>query len=302
MMQLMIGGCLGLLLGITIQACGFSRREGLDGAVAFRHGAGVRTLLYTIGLGMMLTSVLCWLAVIDVDLLRIHPLHSGVLIGGALCGLAIGISGRTPVTMLCALGGERVLEALCGIAGCVAGAWLAPLLPVDGLQTLFTPVEGTLFRLTLNDPWLLSGGTLAFLCLGVLLCCTALFVPMRLVSPALLDRRRLPAPTEKAPAEEIIEAEMQAESTEQSTETEDGATDEVDAPDEPAAAVPDESPEQSAPETSHPKRKKRRKRKKHAQIEPVMHDHPELETPPSEKDDAVLIPEEAEALLHDDDE
>lgn len=247
MTQAMVYGGLGLLLGITVQAAGFSRREGVDGALALRHGAAVRTLLYLVGAGMLMTSALCWLAVIDVDLLSIAPLHSGVVLGGVLCGVAVGLSGRCSLTALCAVGGGRLLEALCCVAGCVAGVYLAPLLPVQRLQGLFSPVEGTLFSLTLRDPWLLAGGNLGLCCLGLLICCIALCVPMKLVHPALLDLRRLPAP----PPEK------------------DQTTQEAF-----VASLPEEEP--MIVETAGEKRREPGPAKE----EPIMQEHPELEKPP----------------------
>lgn len=177
MSLVLVYGALGLLFGLAAQGGGFSRREGVTGAVGFLRWDSARTALYTLGFGMILTAGLCYLAVIDVDQLLIAPLHAGMLLGGVVFGIAMGAGGLLPGTALCGIGGGRLIESLCGALGCVAGAWLGSLLPVERLQTLFTPLEGTLFHLTLRDRQLLSGSFLTLACLGVVVCVAALCVP-----------------------------------------------------------------------------------------------------------------------------
>ena len=64
----------GLLLGLTLHWTGFSRPHALRDALALRRSPALRSALYALGASMMLTALLCWLAVIDVDLLAVLPL------------------------------------------------------------------------------------------------------------------------------------------------------------------------------------------------------------------------------------
>lgn len=172
-MSILLPLCGGLLFGATLESAGFSCKGRARGLTS---RGGLRTLLMTLGLGMVLTALLCWLAVIDVDRLVISPLTSGVLIGALIFGAAVGLIGGLPCTFFSGLGGGEVLLCLCGVLGCAAGAMLGTLLP-DGLADgLFAPMPGTLFRLTLVDPWLLGGEFGALACLGALVCVAALFV------------------------------------------------------------------------------------------------------------------------------
>lgn len=176
MMALVCGVCLGVALTVS----GWTTPENLRGAAGCSRWAAVRTWLDTLGLGMALTAALCWLAVIDVDRLRVVPLTANVLAGGVVFGLCAGLSGYLPLTSLAGIGAGRVWESLCALAGCVLGAWLGTLLPGEMLTGLFPAVPGTLFRLTLQDPWLLDGGFASLACLGALLCAVSLaFRPPR---------------------------------------------------------------------------------------------------------------------------
>lgn len=179
MRSVLLWAGMGLLFGMAVQGCGFSRAEELAGAATFRRGAASRTVLYLLGIGMVLTAGLCYLAVIDVDWVEVVPLHGGTVLGGVLFGLAVGLAGIVPGTTVTGLGGGRLLESLCGLVGCVAGACLGTVLPLENLHAFLPQVDGTVFRLTLVDPWLMQGGFLGLACLGVLLCVVALFIPVR---------------------------------------------------------------------------------------------------------------------------
>lgn len=174
----LVWGGLGLLFGAAVQGCGWNRAEGVYETASLRGGMA-RTMLYLLGIGMVMTALLCYLAVIDVDWVEALPLHSGVILGGILFGAAAGLAGMLPGTALGGIGGGRLLESLSGTAGCVLGAWLSGVLPLAGVRGLFPAVEGTLFRVRLEGPWLLDGGFLALACVGVLLCVAALLIPMR---------------------------------------------------------------------------------------------------------------------------
>ena len=192
----------GFLLGTAIQLSGFSWTDHVRQALRLADWLHLRVLLYTLGLGMMMTACLCYLAVIDVDLLEITPLTSKLLLGGVVFGVGVGVSGLLPGTALAGIGGGRFAESLCGVLGCVAGRMLVGVLPVVSLPALFPPVEGTLFRLTLTDPYLLGGSFAALACLGVLLCTAALcFRPRRqAVRNEPTDTEPLPAAADTKPA------------------------------------------------------------------------------------------------------
>lgn len=164
----------GFLLGAAIQLAGFSHQEPVRQAVCLSDWASARVLLDTLGLGMMMTACLCYLAVIDVDLLEMVPLTSNLLLGGILFGAAVGFSGFLPGTILAGVGGGRFIESLLAVLGCVAGRLIVSLLPSFPLPSLFPPLEGTLFHLTLKDPNLLGGSFAALACLGALVCVTSL--------------------------------------------------------------------------------------------------------------------------------
>lgn len=170
MTALICGACLGAALYLG----GWARSGAIRGAAGCSRWEAARTWLDTLGWGMALTAALCWLAVIDVDRLRVVPLTANVLAGGALFGVCAGLSGYLPLTSLAGIGAGRLLESLCAALGCVLGAWLGGFIPQDLLAGLFPAVPGTLFRLTLRDPWLLGGSFASLACLGALLCVLSL--------------------------------------------------------------------------------------------------------------------------------
>lgn len=194
MTQLLITGGLGLLFGIAMQLCRLTRREGLRSVAGLSDRRFIRGSLQLLGTGMILTALLCYLAVVDVDLVSVLPLDAGMLVGGALLGLAAGVSGMLPGTAICGVGGGRLLESLCCLAGSLLVLATSRWLPVQGLQGQRELYRGTLFRLTLRDPWLLDGGFLSLACLGVLLCTAAVTVRLK---PVPTDAaQELPDPAE----------------------------------------------------------------------------------------------------------
>lgn len=176
MKELITGGMTGLLMGIAIQRCALTDQEHLRGAVAFTRRGLIRVLLAALGLTAILFAFLGWLAVIDVDWLQVIPLHGGTLIGGAVFGAAMAWIGMSPGTALSGVGGGRLLESLCAVMGCLAGGLCLPYLeplaaPVRGI---ISTVEGTFFRVTLDKPYLFSGGFLGQGCVGLVLLAAAL--------------------------------------------------------------------------------------------------------------------------------
>lgn len=175
----LLPGICGLLLGLLLQYTGFTGQRALQDTLAFRRSYALRSGLYAVGASMMLTALLCWLAVIDVDTIVVLPLSLGVLLGGVVFGIAAGVCGYTPLTAFVGLGGGTAAEALCCMAGCVLGAWLLPMTEawVTPLRTASPYQAATLFQVTLDEPWLLGGGFLGQGCAGLLLMAIAVCIP-----------------------------------------------------------------------------------------------------------------------------
>lgn len=187
----LLPGILGLLLGLTLHWTGLSRPQGLRSAIGLRRSHALRSALQTLGMLLALAALLMWLAVIDVDEIAVLPVTAGVLLGGALFGMAAGLCGFTPLTAFAALGGGAFAEAVCAVAGGFLGALLLPVL--QGIPALTGPMlSATLFQTTLDEPFLLGGGFLGQACAGALLTAIALCIP---------SNRRQPE-AEPAPAEE----------------------------------------------------------------------------------------------------
>lgn len=205
----LIPGLLGLLTGLLLNWGLLSKAEGLRHALGLRRSLALRTGLTALGWGVMLTALLMWLAVIDVDGVDVLPLSLGTLLGGALFGVCAGLCGFTPTTAFAGL--PRSLEALCVLAGCFAGTLLSPVL--GGLLTpLHAPwTSATLFQVTLDEPWLLSGGFLGLGALGALLAVWGLCVPSPrpvIVPDEVIAERAAeaedPPSAEEAPAETVV--------------------------------------------------------------------------------------------------
>ncbi|MBQ8556811.1 MAG: hypothetical protein IJ438_13210 [Clostridia bacterium] len=189
-----IPALLGLLLGLTLHWTGFTRPWALRQTLALRCSHALRSGLYTLGFGMALTALLCYLAVIDVDTIEVLPLSAAVIAGGMIFGVAAGWCGFTPVTAMGGIGGGPLLEALCTAAGCLAMTLLLPSLE-GGLTALREPVSATtLFRLTLDEPYLLPGGFLGQGSAGLVLMLAAACIP---------SNRRSAVQPEEPPVEEV---------------------------------------------------------------------------------------------------
>ena len=202
MRELLLGGGTGLVLGIAVQRMGLTRRECLRQTAALRNRQALRVLLMSLGLSALPVSLLMWLAVIDVDELRVVPLHGGTVLGGLLFGAVIGWTGQTPGSAAASLGGDRFFEGACGVAGCLAGAALLPAVRsvFPAIRSLLPESGLTWFRVTLDKPYLFAGGFLGQGCAGLLLLALSLCI-----------RRERPA---SAPAEKPAEAPAQPEKDE----------------------------------------------------------------------------------------
>ena len=210
MTRLVLNGMIGLMMGIALHLCAVDRADHAREALILRRRSVAKALLWAMGSMAALTALLMWLAVIDVDDVPVLPLTGRMLLGGAVAGVSLGLAGFTPETAFAGMGGGRFTESLCAIAGCGA-AWLltpyvAPLLaPADAW---FTPLRATLFRVTLDEPFLLPGGFLAQGCVGLALCLLALLLPRD--QPAPLPVTTPPPPADEPaaePAEEPISIE-----------------------------------------------------------------------------------------------
>lgn len=176
MKELLLGGLVGLVLGIAQVQMQLHRREYLRQAVACQAADLLRCLLLALGVGTLLTALMMWLAVIDVDTLRVWPLDGGTLLGGLVFGAALGYTGVVPATSGVLLGAGPVWEGLCAAAGCLAGGLLLPY-----AEQVFTPLRGwmsagasTWFQVTLDQPYWFAGGFLGQGCIGLVLVALAL--------------------------------------------------------------------------------------------------------------------------------
>jgi len=175
----LLPGVLGLMTGLLLHWAGFSRSDHTRLALGLRRSYAVRTALTAVGWAMIMTALLMWLAVIDVDEVVVLPLSLGAILGGALLGISAGLCGFTPTTAFAGVSTRDGLSALCVLAGCFAGALLLPTLdsPFKSLREAPPYAAATLFEVTLDEPFLLSGGFLAQACAGLLPVAIGLCIP-----------------------------------------------------------------------------------------------------------------------------
>ena len=179
MSTIVFGGLTGLALGLAMQAAGLTDSQRVRDALALKHFAMLKMLLSFLGFGALMTALLGWLAVLDVDLLTVHPLSALTVLGGVLVGAALWLCGLLPGTALGGIGGGRFWESLCAVAGCFVGAVILPFV-TGWTQSLsaMTWSQATLFRVTLQAPYLLPGGFLGLGIFGLVLLALAAYVPM----------------------------------------------------------------------------------------------------------------------------
>lgn len=234
---------LGLLLGLTLHWVGFSRPKGLRNVLALHRRNILRSALYVLGVPMALTALLCWLAVIDVDGIVVLPLTPALLAGAAIYGVAVGLAGCTPLTAFALLGGSHWAEALCTLAGCAVAGWLLPMLSASltALREALILSDATLFRMTLDEPFLLGGGFAGQAWAGLLLMTIAICVlPRRAVpSPAVAEDPA--APAADTPESDPLPDDAPVPPPADETTVSPDADDEMEAPSD-EAVVPDETP------------------------------------------------------------
>lgn len=316
MTEIIAGGVAGLLLGMAAQSMGMGDRQQVSASIALRSRGMLRATLYALGLGAMLTAFLGWLAVIDVDLLTVLPLHGGTILGAAVFGTAAGLTGVTLGGALTMTGGGCFLEGLCAVIGCLAGAaalpWLGPV--TTWAQTWFPAMDQTWFRVTLDEPYLWSGGFLGQACLGAVLAALAVILgPERKAEPAAQPEPR-DTPPVSTDAEEVREetvvatlpgeepvvvdtaAPEEAHAPEQPEEDQPESDDDADAssaepevtdaPEQPGEDQPKQDDDAAGQEIAGPPPEPPTgKNDEAAEEPPVMTDHPELDTPPEDAGD-----------------
>ena len=252
MRELLLGGGTGLVLGIAVQRMGLTRRECLRQTAALRDRQALRVLLMSLGLSTLLVSLLMWLAVIDVDELQVVPLHGGTVLGGLLFGAVIGWMGQTPGSAAASLGGDRFFEGACGVAGCLAGAALLPVVRsvFPAIRSLLPESGLTWFRVTLDKPYLFAGGFLGQGCAGFLLLALSLCIRRERPASAPAEKPAAPPPTSENPEdvrEDTVVATLPGEEpvvvdmAEEPAESENAPVME-----EPSAAEPELSPAEDA--------------------------------------------------------
>lgn len=236
----LLPGILGLLLGLTLHWTGFSCPQGLRNAIGLRRSHALRSALQTLGLLLALAALLMWLAVIDVDEITVLPVTPGILLGGALFGIAAGLCGFTPLTAFAGLGGGPAAEAVCVIAGGFLGVLLFPVLAAVQTALAEPMLAATLFQTTLDEPFLLGGGFLGQACAGALLMAIALCIPSnRREEPPEEEQEAIP---EDAPESEEDAPEESPDETPESAPEVPVEPDEITFPEE-SALLPGEAPQ-----------------------------------------------------------
>ena len=203
MTDLLLHGLCGWLLGFTLHRTGLGRPRGLRDALSLRRSHALRSALALMGYALAVTALLGYLAVIDVDLIEVLPLSAGVLLGGTLLGIAAALAGFTPITALTGLGGGHALEAAATLLGFAAASLLTPMLPLQALHHAPPYLHATLFRVTLDEPFLLGGGFGALALTGILLVIIALCIPAPRPQPMNTPAPETPPPPDAPAPEEL---------------------------------------------------------------------------------------------------
>lgn len=256
MRTLLIPASCGLLLGMSLSAARLISPDGLRDTLRFRPSHALKATLWALGTAIAAMALLCWLAVMDIDRIVPLPLHAGTLAGGMLFGVCAALCGFTPGTALAGIASRKPMRALCAALGCLAGAWLVQYVPTEAVRGLWEAPAGTLFRMTLTEPYWFGGGFLRQGCVGLALMLLGLLMPS-----GVRWTRQIPPekPTESAepetfvallPGEEPMVVEIPAEDAEiddelhhlppeDEVEEIDGSPEEEN-PDEPTGILPDE--------------------------------------------------------------
>ena len=114
----------GIFLGVLLVKCDFADRQAVRKNMTFGSMQMAKTLLLSLGLGMIIFALLGNAHVVQAH----HPSMSiwGVMLGGICCGAGLGIGGLVPVTAVAALASGRLyaLWVLLGMALAIPAAKL----------------------------------------------------------------------------------------------------------------------------------------------------------------------------------
>lgn len=177
MRTLLIPASCGLLLGMSLSAARLISPDELRDTLRFRPSHALKAALWALGTAIAAMALLCWLAVMDIDRIVPLPLHAGTLTGGMLFGVCAALCGFTPGTALTGIASRKPMRALCAALGCLAGAWLVQYVPTEAVRGLWEAPAGTLFRMTLTEPYWFGGGFLRQGCIGLALMLLGLLMP-----------------------------------------------------------------------------------------------------------------------------
>ena len=177
MRMLLIPASCGLLLGMSLSAARLISPDGLRDTLRFRPSHALKATLWALGTAIAAMALLCWLAVMDIDRIVPLPLHAGTLAGGMLFGVCAALCGFTPGTALAGIASRKPMRALCAALGCLAGAWLVRYVPTEAIHGLWEAPAGTLFRMTLTEPYWFGGGFLRQGCIGLAMMLLGLLMP-----------------------------------------------------------------------------------------------------------------------------
>ena len=210
-MRLLIYLLPGLLLGMASCRSGLASSQGVRRMLAGRRTKPLRCVLAAFGFGMLMTALLSWLAVIDVDKTHVFALSGRLIAGGLLAGLSLGLTGCTPGVCMAQLGGGRFIEGLCGVLGTVTGVAVFRMLgdAPDALDSWLPGSAVTLFRTTLDKPWLVQGGFGGVACIGAAFLLLSLLLPRHRAAEAIPDAPANvppPPPPDDLPAETFVAA------------------------------------------------------------------------------------------------
>lgn len=228
MRTLLIPASCGLLLGMSLSAARLISPDGLRDTLRFRPSHALKAALWALGTAIAVMALLCWLAVMDIDRIVPLPLHAGTLAGGMLFGVCAALCGFTPGTALAGIASRKPMRALCAALGCLAGAWLVQYVPTEAVRGLWEAPAGTLFRMTLTEPYWFGGGFLRQGCIGLALMLLGLLMPS-----GVRWTREIP------PEDAEIDDELHHLPPEDEVEEIDGLPEEEN-PDEPTGILPDE--------------------------------------------------------------
>ena len=240
-------GVTGLMTGLLLHWAGFNREANLRLALGLRRSYALRTGLTAVGWAMAMTALLMWLAVIDVDTVAVLPLSLGALLGGALLGICAGLCGFTPLSAFAGAGTPDALSALSVLAGCFAGGLLLPALdaPFSALREAAPYAAATLFEVTLDEPFLLSGGFLAQGCAGLLGAVMALCIPSpRMV---IIDVPQPSADADPDPSSTAVDTFVSLQEGEEPLVIDTAQEEADDSPEEPDSPEEDNPPEEPDP-------------------------------------------------------